>query len=162
MNVLSEIGHRNSAEAAERAGRIRRPHVLTSWKEVARYMGKGVRTVQRWERDFSLPVRRPSGAKNKRVILVFTADLDAWIAAQCSRMQRDSRTDGNGLSSATLRDCIRASAELRVANRLLLNEIQIAVEALLQTLSDMCPQSAFVGLAPPRRIAGRNHAGLAN
>lgn len=32
--------------------------VFTSWKEIARYMGKGVRTVQRWEQDFGLPVRK--------------------------------------------------------------------------------------------------------
>jgi DNA-binding transcriptional regulator YiaG len=24
--------------------------VLTSWTEIARYLGKGVRTVQRWEK----------------------------------------------------------------------------------------------------------------
>jgi hypothetical protein len=24
-------------------------HTMTCWKEIARYLGKGVRTVQRWE-----------------------------------------------------------------------------------------------------------------
>ena len=28
------------------------PSVFTSWKEIACYLGKGIRTVQRWERDF--------------------------------------------------------------------------------------------------------------
>ena len=36
--------------------------VLSSWKDIAKYMGKGVRTVQRWERHLGLPVRRPNGA----------------------------------------------------------------------------------------------------
>jgi transcriptional regulator with XRE-family HTH domain len=142
MNVLSEIiGYRDSMGPGNSAGRNGRTHVLTSWKEVARYMGKGVRTVQRWERDFNLPVRRPSGAKNKRAILVLAADLDAWIALQCSRMSRDRRSDGIGLPPATLRDRMQAATSLRVANRLLLNEIQIAVEALQQKLSAMCPES---------------------
>jgi hypothetical protein len=139
MNVLSEIGYRDSVEAANRAGRTRRPSVLTSWKEVARYMGKGVRTVQRWEREFGLPVRRPSGAKNKRVILALTADLDAWIALSCSRMQHSLPDGACGEMASTLRDHVRTAAELRIANRLLLNEIHIAMAALQQTLRAMCP-----------------------
>jgi hypothetical protein len=144
MNVLSEIGHRNSAEAAEPASRSKRPRVLTSWKEVAHYMGKGVRTVQRWERDFHLPVRRPSGANNKRVILALTADLDAWIALSCSRT-RHQQADACGQAASTLRDHVRAAAELRIAHRLLLNELHIAMEALQQQLSAMCPPSPTAG-----------------
>ena len=60
-----------------------RPPVLTSWKDIARYMGKGVRTVQRWEQDFGLPVRRPHGS-SKKAILARPGDLDAWVALRCS------------------------------------------------------------------------------
>jgi hypothetical protein len=52
--------------------------VLTSWKEIARYLGKGVRTVQRWEAVFDLPVRRAARA-NRRAVIAMTDDLDAWI-----------------------------------------------------------------------------------
>ena len=31
---------------------------LDSWKEIAGYLKRDVRTVQRWERDFGLPVQR--------------------------------------------------------------------------------------------------------
>lgn len=72
------MGHGNSAVASA-ASRV----VLTSWKEIAQYLGKGVRTVQRWEQDFGLPVRRPAGT-NKKAILARTADLDAWVALRCS------------------------------------------------------------------------------
>jgi hypothetical protein len=118
--------------------------VLTTWKEVARYMGKGVRTVQRWERDFGLPVRRPPGARNRRAILALTSDLDAWVALRCSRMRHNEQAGPCEQMASTLRDRVRAAAELRIANRLLLNEIHIAMEALRQQLSDMCPPS------PPR------------
>ncbi len=54
--------------------------VLTSWKEVASYLGKGVRTLQRWETNLGLPVHRPG---NKRgVILVVTEELDEWVRKQ--------------------------------------------------------------------------------
>jgi predicted DNA-binding transcriptional regulator AlpA len=115
--------------------------VLTTWKEVARYMGKGVRTVQRWERDFSLPVRRPTGSRNRRAILALTSDLDAWVALSCSRQRHDQPADGCGDIASTLRDRLRIAEELRIANRLLINEIHIAMEALHQRLSAMCPPS---------------------
>ena len=48
------------------------------WKEVAAYLGKGVRTVQRWERELSLPVRRPYGVE-KHVIVALPEELDEWV-----------------------------------------------------------------------------------
>lgn len=53
------------------------PHLLTSWKEIGQYLGKGVRTVQRWELEFGLPVRRPA-AHSRHAVLAVPAELDAW------------------------------------------------------------------------------------
>jgi hypothetical protein len=53
------------------------PKTLTSWKEIAAHLGKGVRTVQRWEQLLGLPVRRPH--PNSRVIFAVPAELDAWV-----------------------------------------------------------------------------------
>ena len=50
--------------------------VLTSWKEIAQYVGKGVRTVQRWEREVGFPVNRPNGGS---VIVAFTNEIDTWL-----------------------------------------------------------------------------------
>ena len=51
--------------------------ILTGWKEIARYMGCGVRTVQRWEGD-GLPIRRPSPGKRSHVIAE-SEQLDSWV-----------------------------------------------------------------------------------
>jgi hypothetical protein len=61
---------------------------LTSWKEIANYLGKGVRTVQRWERELGLPVRRPSH-NEKHVVIAFAAELDEWILT--TMRQRDEK-----------------------------------------------------------------------
>jgi hypothetical protein len=53
-------------------------NVLTSWKEIAQYVGKGVRTVQRWEQDFCLPVRRLS-ASDHHAVLAIPEEIDAWL-----------------------------------------------------------------------------------
>lgn len=54
---------------------------LTSWKEIARYLNKSVRTVQRWEREFGLPVRRPAG-RDAATVLALPQELDLWLQRQ--------------------------------------------------------------------------------
>jgi PAS domain-containing protein len=53
-------------------------HVLRSWKDIAQYMGTCVKTVQRWERAYDLPVRRVQPAKGS-VVLAFTNEVDEWL-----------------------------------------------------------------------------------
>lgn len=54
--------------------------VFTSWKDIAQYLGKGVRTAQRWEQEEGLPVRRQNGDSGGRV-LAFADEIDAWRRA---------------------------------------------------------------------------------
>lgn len=53
--------------------------VLSGWKEIANHLGKGVRTVQRYERDLGLPVRRPT--RESTVVFAITSEIDAWVEA---------------------------------------------------------------------------------
>ena len=50
---------------------------LESWKDIATYLDKDVRTVQRWEEDAGLPVYRPSQGKIRNVY-ASRSELDAW------------------------------------------------------------------------------------
>ena len=52
--------------------------ILSGWKEIAKYLGRGVRTVQRWE-GLGLPVHRPHGSPRSAVSAV-TGELDDWLA----------------------------------------------------------------------------------
>lgn len=49
---------------------------LTSWKEIAAYLHCSVRTVQRWEKERGLPVRRIPGERG--AVYALTAELDEW------------------------------------------------------------------------------------
>jgi hypothetical protein len=55
-------------------------NVLNSWKEIAQYLGRGIRTVQRYEREAHLPVRR-LGGKTRGAVLALPKDLDNWLKA---------------------------------------------------------------------------------
>jgi hypothetical protein len=62
-------------------GRIGSRAFLTGWKEIGEYLGKGIRTVQRWERHQGLPVRR-TGEGRKATALAIPEELDAWVQNQ--------------------------------------------------------------------------------
>ena len=54
------------------------PVVLNSWKEISQYMGRSVRTLQRWER-FGLPIHRPTG-NDKSSVYALPHELQRWLA----------------------------------------------------------------------------------
>jgi len=60
--------------------------ILNSWKEIARYVGRGVRTVQRWERDLEFPVRRPRH-KQRSAVVALPAEIDAWFLKASHRLE---------------------------------------------------------------------------
>ena len=57
---------------------LNRVTILNGWKEISKYVGRGVRTLQRWERDFGLPVHRPKGC-DRAAVLAFPEELNAWL-----------------------------------------------------------------------------------
>lgn len=57
--------------------------ILTCWKDIARFFGKGVRTVQRWE-DLGLPVYRPS--QDRKTIFAHPEELRAWALERNSEL----------------------------------------------------------------------------
>ena len=54
---------------------------LESWKEIAAYLQRGVRTVKRWEQSEGLPVRRHVH-QSRSSVYAHPAELDAWRASR--------------------------------------------------------------------------------
>jgi len=99
--------------------------ILNSWKEIAGYLGRGVRTVQRWEAQLGLPVHRPAG-KDHSAVLAFSSELDQWLD---SRPLRPS-----------------AQADLQFASTAFLQPAQMQAlfakaETMLQRLEALCLRS---------------------
>lgn len=109
------------------------PHehtALTCWKEIAQYMGKGVRTVQRWEQEFGLPVRRPLGRDHKSAVLATKQDLDAWMNSAWSKKEEKPQF-------GTTQELIRTSHELRNQHFALIRQTRIALKTLIDTCNEM-------------------------
>lgn len=122
---------------------------LTCWKDIASYLGKGVRTVQRWEQEFGLPVRRPNGISHKSPVSADPRDLDAWLKSRWSvRAERadPAREHGQGAAQTgdgifvELRESVQQSSDLQARVRLarqqhhdLVREVTAAATSLSQT-----------------------------
>lgn len=53
---------------------------LDSWKEIAVYLGRGERTVKRWEEERALPVHRLPGGRGS--VYAFAVELDKWLRSE--------------------------------------------------------------------------------
>lgn len=51
---------------------------LDSWKEIASYVGRDVRTAIRWERERGLPVHRLPGGR-RGMVFAYRAEIDRWL-----------------------------------------------------------------------------------
>ena len=70
-------------------GRVR----LTGWKDIAAYLGKGLRTAQRWEKGFGLPVHR-LGREGGEIVFAFQDEIDQWLRrADGARARNDERAE---------------------------------------------------------------------
>jgi TolB-like protein len=74
---------------------------LDSWKEIAAYLKKEVRTVQRWEKNLGLPVRRLAHGK-QGTVFAYKSELDSWWRESQSTIEsEDHKTDAGEDSSGT-------------------------------------------------------------
>ena len=62
---------------------------LDSWKEIAAYLRREVRTVQRWEKSAGLPVHRLQIGKQAPVY-AYKAELDAWYSDCRPELESDA------------------------------------------------------------------------
>jgi adenylate cyclase len=84
-----------ASEAPAEAGR------LDSWKEIASYLRRGARTVQRWEREEGLPVHRLQHEKLGSVY-AYRSELDSWFARRGAEQQPDAVVTRSAPSVAVL------------------------------------------------------------
>jgi hypothetical protein len=73
---------------------------LNGWKEIALHLGKGTRTVQRWEKLYGLPVHR-IGREGGEIVFAFSDEIDRWMAgARRTVRQRRGGPEGEPPASS--------------------------------------------------------------
>ncbi len=85
-------------------GESRPDNFLDSWKEIATYLGREVRTVQRWEKNEGLPVHRQIHEKLASVY-AYKSEVDGWwrerSAKLASKPENGELAEGPHIDTAT-------------------------------------------------------------
>lgn len=74
----------------ERPAAAGRQEQLQSWKEIAAFLGRTVRTVQRWERSEGLPIRRHIH-QDAASVYAFARELEAWVLSRSVKADEQGR-----------------------------------------------------------------------
>ena len=93
---------------------------LDSWKEIAAYLKRGARTVQRWEREEGLPVHRLVHNKLGSVY-AYRSELDAWWFSHADTREIMRRRAGRPIEGSVRRsgDQLRIVVQLADAESVL-------------------------------------------
>jgi len=114
---------------------IARLEIISGWKDIANYLGKGVRTVQRYEHELGLPIRRPAG-KPVGSVIATKAELDGWVTA--SPLGEAFRLPQTVAENAALLKEFRSRVEqlhqLREENRALREDLDASLNSLRSNL----------------------------
>ncbi len=131
-----------TAADVRRVGVGRRDEVqlktLNSWKEIAGYLGRAVRTVQRWHCDLQLPAHKVRDTLRSPVF-AFPAELDSWMRT-CAE---------NNEKKAVCGDTQKA----RSALRLRAEETMTATAQMLSLIRQQQQQLVDIGHAVKRLLA---------
>jgi TolB-like protein/Tfp pilus assembly protein PilF len=120
---------------------------LDSWKEIAAYLKKEVRTVQRWEKSLGLPVRRLVQGK-QGTVFAYKSDLDAWWRASQSKIEdeedkSDAGADSSGSNVVVLVPAADQSGKTEKPDTQPDRLRRLAVLVLLVILGAAIPLSVF-------------------
>src|SRR5579862_1377351 len=63
---------------------------LDSWKAIAQYLGRDVRSVQRWERERGLPVYRVPGQRGGAVF-AYEHELEEWLRSRSGQVPAEAQ-----------------------------------------------------------------------
>jgi hypothetical protein len=109
--------------------------ILNGWKDIANYVGKGVRTIQRYERQLGLPIRRLAG-RSRGAVIATKAEIDAWISARPLReeLSRSLSASDNREMIKVFRQELAELHRLRVESAQWRTEINSSREALRRSI----------------------------
>ena len=61
---------------------------LQGWKEISNFLGRDVRTAQRWETSLGLPVRRQGGLGGS--VYAYPGEIEAWRTSSSTKMDSNA------------------------------------------------------------------------
>lgn len=139
--------------------------LLSSWKEIAAFLNKSVRTVQRWEKELGLPLHRPVSA-NQRVVLAFEHELNRWVRTRSNHSSQGTNGLGNHSDREQHRayrtratERLKAVARTARASQVRCASLQAVVQKLIAELSRRAVHNRdFADIELLRQVIELRHA----
>jgi Tol biopolymer transport system component len=122
---------------------------LDSWKKIASYLKRDVRTVQRWERREAMPVHRHQHDKLGSVF-AFRSELDAWWESRRTRLAQEDAEQGElpAHISQTVEDVSFDNAPRVHPNRVVRVGVPLAVVLLVGVLAWIAEEMDYFWRSP--------------
>jgi hypothetical protein len=79
---MGEVSPQSRLQGGDRRASER----LDSWKEIAAYLKREIRTVQRWEKSLGLPIRRLA---DQHGVFAYKSELDTWWRERETKIQEE-------------------------------------------------------------------------
>jgi len=125
---------------------------LDGWKDIASCLNRSVRTVQRWEAQLGLPIRR-KGAPGGEIVYAFRGEIDAWLRTDGGRHAHAASTDDDARTVASAgaepADVTSVPPSPRLSARFVTVAALLCL-ALFVTVWSVYPSSSGRGGAPAR------------
>ena len=143
---------------------------LETWGEIAAYLGREIRTVQRWEKSMGLPVRRLGAGPDKQSrVFALKRELDAWWRDHEVLRNAPDPTDDTSAPNPAIADVPSPPEQATddrhrharvVRRRLLQGSILIAATALLtifipKIVNRIWPSKVVLAVPPFRNLGDK-------
>jgi len=126
-----------------------KPSLLSSWKEIANYLGRGVRTVQRWER-MGLPVHRV-GSGARCPVQAYVRDIDLWLKARPQANKNSPIPHSLHEAIVQSRALRHEMATLREDDRALRQQLVDKLSRIRSSSRTFCGNSTWISPKHPRQ-----------
>ena len=119
---------------------------LTSWKSVADYLGRGVRTVQRWHAESGLPISRVGSGRG--TILAYRTDLDSWLRNSARPVSIQASLADEQFAALKHQTEVLSEAAAKMCNLLSETNLSTIIQTFVKA-AEICPTNpqAFAGIA---------------
>jgi TolB-like protein/tetratricopeptide (TPR) repeat protein len=61
---------------------MKQKDILQSWKDIAKYMNREIRTCIRWERELGLPVHRFDEESSRSKVFAYKSEIEEWLKSR--------------------------------------------------------------------------------
>jgi len=104
--------------------------LIESWKEIASFMGRDVRTCMRWERELGLPVHRLDGSPSARVF-AYKDELRSWLEQKLHAHDGERGPNGARAPATARRLLIRRARVIAIVAVLIIAAAALVYRAIV-------------------------------